>query len=30
MAVPLDDVKNWVANWGPANELPRPVPTPRP
>ena len=22
-AVPLDDVKPWVANWGSANELPR-------
>jgi predicted transcriptional regulator len=26
MAVPLGDVKNWVASWGSANELPRPVP----
>jgi hypothetical protein len=25
-AVPLDDVKNWVASWGSANELPRPAP----
>lgn len=25
MAVPLDDVKNWVASWGSANELPRPA-----
>jgi predicted transcriptional regulator len=25
-AVPLDDVKTWVASWGSANELPRPVP----
>jgi predicted transcriptional regulator len=25
-AVPLDDVKNWVASWGSASELPRPVP----
>jgi predicted transcriptional regulator len=24
-AVPLDDVKNWVASWGSANELPRPT-----
>lgn len=23
--VPLDDVKNWVASWGSANELPRPA-----
>jgi hypothetical protein len=22
-AVPLDDVKTWVASWGAANELPR-------
>jgi predicted transcriptional regulator len=26
LAVPLDEVKNWVASWGSANELPRPVP----
>ena len=26
MAVPLDDVKTWVASWGSANELPRPAP----
>jgi predicted transcriptional regulator len=26
LAVPLDDVKTWVASWGSANELPRPVP----
>ena len=26
IAVPLDDVKNWVASWGSANELPRPAP----
>jgi predicted transcriptional regulator len=25
-AVPLDDVKTWVASWGSADELPRPVP----
>lgn len=25
-AVPLDEVKNWVASWGSANELPRPAP----
>ena len=25
-AVPLDDVKAWVASWGSANELPRPAP----
>jgi predicted transcriptional regulator len=25
-AVPLDDVKSWVASWGSANELPRPAP----
>lgn len=25
-AVPLDDVKDWVASWGSANELPRPAP----
>jgi predicted transcriptional regulator len=25
-AVPLDDVKTWVASWGSASELPRPVP----
>ena len=25
-AVPLEDVKNWVASWGSAHELPRPVP----
>ena len=25
-AVPLNDVKSWVANWGSANELPRPAP----
>jgi hypothetical protein len=25
-AVPLDEVKNWVASWGSANELSRPVP----
>ena len=27
LAVPLDDVKTWVASWGSANELPRPQPT---
>lgn len=26
LAVPLDDVKAWVASWGSANELPRPAP----
>jgi predicted transcriptional regulator len=25
-AVPLDEVKSWVASWGSANELPRPAP----
>jgi predicted transcriptional regulator len=25
-AIPLDDVKTWVASWGSANELPRPAP----
>jgi hypothetical protein len=25
MAVPLDDVKSWVASWGSADELPRPA-----
>jgi predicted transcriptional regulator len=25
-AVPLDDVKSWVASWGSVNELPRPAP----
>jgi hypothetical protein len=25
-AVPLDDVKTWVASWGSAQELPRPAP----
>jgi predicted transcriptional regulator len=25
-AVPLDDVKTWVASWGSANDLPRPAP----
>lgn len=25
-AVPLDDVKAWVASWGSRNELPRPSP----
>jgi hypothetical protein len=25
VAVPLDEVKNWVASWGSANELPRPT-----
>ncbi|PDT82308.1 hypothetical protein CO669_34530 [Bradyrhizobium sp. Y36] len=24
-AVPLDEVKDWVASWGSAQELPRPV-----
>ncbi|WFU72989.1 MULTISPECIES: hypothetical protein [unclassified Bradyrhizobium] len=26
LAVPLDDVKAWVASWGSVNELPRPQP----
>jgi predicted transcriptional regulator len=26
LAVPLEDVKTWVASWGSANELPRPTP----
>jgi len=26
LAVPLDDVKAWVASWGSTNELPRPLP----
>jgi hypothetical protein len=26
LAVPLDDVKAWVASWGTADELPRPQP----
>jgi len=25
-AVPLDEVKSWVASWGSANEPPRPAP----
>jgi len=25
-AVPLGDVKTWVASWGSTNELPRPAP----
>ena len=25
-AVPLDDVKTWVASWDSDNELPRPAP----
>jgi predicted transcriptional regulator len=25
-AVPLDDVKAWVASWGSTDELPRPAP----
>ena len=25
-AVPLDEVKAWVASWGSTNELPRPAP----
>src|ERR1700682_1758179 len=28
-AVPLDDVKTWVASWGSVNELPRPMPRDR-
>ena len=26
VAIPLEDVKAWVASWGSANELPRPTP----
>lgn len=26
LAVPLDDIKIWVASWGSADELPRPHP----
>lgn len=26
LVVPLEDVKAWVASWGTANELPRPLP----
>jgi predicted transcriptional regulator len=26
LAVPLDDIKAWVASWGSVNELPRPQP----
>jgi predicted transcriptional regulator len=26
LAVPFDEVKDWVASWGTANELPRPTP----
>lgn len=26
LAVPLDDVKTWVASWGSSDELPRPQP----
>jgi predicted transcriptional regulator len=26
LAVPLDDVKAWVASWGSGDELPRPQP----
>ncbi|HXO72045.1 MAG TPA: hypothetical protein VN838_24040 [Bradyrhizobium sp.] len=26
LAVPLDEVKAWVASWGSAEELPRPQP----
>ena len=26
LAVPLDDVKAWVASWGSGNEMPRPQP----
>jgi predicted transcriptional regulator len=26
LAVPLHDVKSWVASWGSADELPRPQP----
>jgi hypothetical protein len=28
-AVPLDEVKTWVASWGSTNELPRPAPLPK-
>jgi predicted transcriptional regulator len=28
-AVPLDDVKSWIASWGSANELPRPSELPK-
>lgn len=27
LAVPLDEVKAWVASWGPADELSRPKPS---
>jgi predicted transcriptional regulator len=26
LAIPLDEVKAWVASWGTADELPRPQP----
>jgi hypothetical protein len=26
LAIPLDEVKAWVASWGTAEELPRPLP----
>ena len=26
LAVPLDDVKAWIASWGSVNEMPRPQP----
>jgi hypothetical protein len=26
LAIPLDEVKAWVASWGTAEELPRPQP----
>jgi predicted transcriptional regulator len=26
LAIPLDEVKAWVASWGSADELPRPLP----
>ena len=26
VAVPLNEVKTWIASWGSANELPRPQP----
>jgi predicted transcriptional regulator len=26
LAIPLEEVKAWVASWGSANELPRPLP----
>jgi hypothetical protein len=26
LAIPIDEVKAWVASWGSAEELPRPLP----